>query len=230
MTRQGAGDPFGTEELRSATLEGWRRSPTRLREDTATEADLVRGGYRDRVLTELAQNAADAAARSGVHGQLTVRLAGAELRVANTGEPLDRAGVEALAALRASSKTGGVGRYGVGFTAVLAISEEPRVLSRSGSVAFSASRTRAELGLTEVPVLRLVWPVAEQPPLEASTEVVLPLREDVDGAALLADFVAEAPELLLALPALQRIAVDGRVVERSERVLPSGLEELTIGG
>lgn len=230
MTRQGAGDPFGTEELRSATLEGWRRSPTRLREDTATEADLVRGGYRDRVLTELAQNAADAAARAGVHGQLTVRLAGAELRVANTGEPLDRAGVEALAALRASSKTGGVGRYGVGFTAVLAISEEPRVLSRSGSVAFSASRTRAELGLTEVPVLRLVWPVAEQPPLEASTEVVLPLREDVDGAALLADFVAEAPELLLALPALQRIAVDGRVVERSERVLPSGLEELTIGG
>ncbi|WP_241249683.1 ATP-binding protein [Rhodococcus sp. X156] len=224
-----ADDPFGLAELRAAVLQAWRRSPTRLREDTATEADLVRGGYRDRVLTELAQNAADAAARAGVPGELTVRLVDGELRVANTGQPLELSGVQALAALRASGKTSGVGRYGVGFTAVLAVSEEPRLLSTTGSVAFSAARTRAELGLTEVPVLRLAWPVAEQPPAGAATEVVLPLREGVDGAALLTDFLLQAPQLLLALPALQRISVDGEVVHRTERELGPGLRELTVG-
>jgi len=222
-------DPFGTAELRSATLQSWHRSPTRLREDTATEADLVRGGYRDRVLTELAQNAADAAARAGVPGELTIRLADGALRVANTGAPLDTAGVQSLAALRASNKTAGVGRYGVGFTAVLAVSEEPRVLSTSGSVAFSAARTRHELDMHVVPVLRLVWPVAERPSAEASTEVVLPLRTGVDGAELLRAFAADAPELLLALPGLQSISVDGRRVERTERVLDSGLVELSVG-
>ncbi|NKT07498.1 hypothetical protein GS470_00930 [Rhodococcus hoagii] len=62
-------DPFGTDALRDGTILAWRNSPTRLREDAAAEADLVRAGYRDRLLTELAQNAADAAARAGVPGR-----------------------------------------------------------------------------------------------------------------------------------------------------------------
>ena len=222
-------DPFDTAELRAATLQAWRRSPTRLREDVATEADLVRGGYRDRVLTELAQNAADAAVRAGVRGELTVALVGRELRVANTGACLDRTGVQSLAALRASSKTGGVGRFGVGFTAVLAVTDEPRVLSTSGSVEFSAARTRAELGRADVPVLRLVWPVPEQPGAGMSTEVVLPLLPGIDGPALLEQFTAEASDLLLALPGLHSISVGEDCVQRVEQTLGSGLVEVRVG-
>ncbi|MEC4630568.1 hypothetical protein VSS86_22830, partial [Bacillus safensis] len=57
------------------------------------------------------------------------------------------AGVAGLASLRASAKRGGesVGRFGVGFAAVLAVSDEPRLLSTTGSVAFSADRTREEV-------------------------------------------------------------------------------------
>ena len=98
-----------------------------------------------------------------------------ELRVANTGAPLTAAGVAALASLRASAKrddAGAVGRFGVGFAAVLAVSAEPRVVSTSGAVAFSADRTAAavadlpgpaaELARRDAPpVLRLVWPSAE---------------------------------------------------------------------
>lgn len=224
-------DPFGTGALRASTLQTWRSSPTRLREDTATEADLVRGGYRDRVLTELAQNAADAAVRAGVAGELSVRLVDRELRVANTGAPLDADGVAALAALRASGKTEGVGRFGVGFTAVLAVTDAPRVLSRSGSVGFSVARTRAELGAGgDVPVLRLVWPVDEAPADGFDTEVVLPLRADIDGPVLLALVAAQAPELLLELTGLQRVAVAAHVVERTERELAPGLHEVRVAG
>jgi hypothetical protein len=161
MTR----DAFGTAALRAAVLGAWRASPARLREDANTEEDHARGYYRDRVLVELAQNAADAATRAGVPGRLLLRLAstpdGEVLIAANTGEPLDDAGVASLASMRASAKrdaggspahagadgshgqaAGGlVGRFGVGFAAVRAVADEVSVLSTSGGVRFSLADT-----------------------------------------------------------------------------------------
>src|SRR3954471_24511160 len=101
---QPATDPFGTAAVRERVLAGWAASAARFREDANAEEDLVRGGYRDRLLIELAQNAADAAARAGVSGRLRLELAGETLRAANTGAPLDAGGVQGLASLRASDK------------------------------------------------------------------------------------------------------------------------------
>jgi hypothetical protein len=67
-------DLFGTGALRRAVTEAWRASPTRFREDANSEEDHARGYYRDRVVVELAQNAADAASRAGVPGRLVLRL------------------------------------------------------------------------------------------------------------------------------------------------------------
>src|SRR5438046_9830278 len=97
---QPATDSFGTAAVRERVLAAWADSPARFREDANAEEDLVRGGYRDRLLVELAQNAADAAVRGGVPGRLRLELTGEELRAANTGEPLDAAGGQALATLR----------------------------------------------------------------------------------------------------------------------------------
>lgn len=217
-------------------MSAWAQSPTRLREDATTESDFVRVGYRDRVLTELAQNAADAAARAGMPGELRVWCDEDRLHVANIGEPLDETGVHALTALRSSSKTGGVGRFGVGFTAVLAVSDEIEVRSRTGSIVFSADRTRAELarhGLdcpaVGVPTLRLVWPSFEAPPGESATEVVLHLRAGVEGAALLDSFRAEVHDLLLELPALHTVTIGNETFTRDERQLDDALHEVRIG-
>lgn len=207
-------DPFGTEALRTSVLAAWRGSPTRFREDANAEEDLRLGGYRDRLLVELAQNAADA---SGAEpGVLRITLVDGELRAANTGAPLTTEGVAALASLRASSKESGVGQFGVGFAAVLAVSDAPRVISTSGGVQFSAERTRAEVPeLAEgrggdVPVLRLVWPVEETVPDGFATEVRLPLRVDLS----LDDLAAEVPDLLLALPGLHRVEIGSQSWER----------------
>ncbi|MGY2128574.1 sacsin N-terminal ATP-binding-like domain-containing protein [Blastococcus sp. SYSU DS0617] len=226
-------DPFGTGELRRRVLAAWTDSPARFREDANAEEDLVRGGYRDRLLVELAQNAADAARRAGEPGRLRLELSGTGnpvLRAANTGAPLDAAGVEGLATLRASAKRddpGGVGRFGVGFAAVLTVTDEPAVLSTTGGVRFSAARTRAavaavpdlaaELAARDgaVPVLRLPEPAAGAPSEGFATEVLLPLRpglrDDVAAALSLLD-----AELLLGLPALATIEV---VLDGSRRVL-----------
>lgn len=167
-------DPFDTERLRRIALDAWRADPTRFRQDANLEEDFAHGFYRDRLVVELAQNAADAALTAGVPGRLLLRLSGprsgdalpqpgevveraaAELIVANTGVPLDRDGVAALASLRASGKTGQsqlTGRFGVGFAAVRAVSDDVRVLTRTvagiAGVHFSRSRA-AELLVAEL--------------------------------------------------------------------------------
>ncbi|WP_435157952.1 sacsin N-terminal ATP-binding-like domain-containing protein [Amycolatopsis sacchari] len=209
-------DPFGTEALRAAVLRAWADSPTRLTEDTNAERDLRVGAYRDRLFVELAQNAADAALAAGTPGTLRVSVVDGELRVANTGAPLDARGVASLSSLRASAKEGMVGQFGVGFAAVLAVTSEPRVISRTGGVAFSEARTREAVGRDDVPVLRLPWPVEEQVPEGFDTEVRLPLREGVDASELLARLADEVEDLLLVLPWLARVEVADRVWDRSE--------------
>ncbi|MFJ4656694.1 sacsin N-terminal ATP-binding-like domain-containing protein [Nocardia sp. NPDC088792] len=233
-----AGDPFGTAALREGVIAAWRGSPTRLREDATTEADLVRSGYRDRLLTELAQNAADAAAKAEVPGQVAVWLDGRRLHVANTGVGLDVSGVHSLTALRASAKTtaeASVGRFGVGFTAVLTVAEEIEFRSGTGSLRFSRAETWALLGAQGIdipagegdfvpPALRLAWPIAERPAAGFDSEIVLLLRADVDIVALLAAMRAEAVDLLLELPALQSIRIgDDEITSTvTDLVFPAG--------
>ncbi|MFF3569774.1 sacsin N-terminal ATP-binding-like domain-containing protein [Nocardia jiangxiensis] len=235
------GDRFGSAGLRAGVLDAWRGSPTRLREDAATEADLVRAGYRDRLLTELAQNAADAAARAGVPGKLAAWFEGRTLHVANTGVPLDISGVHALTALRASAKPGAdasVGRFGVGFTAVLTVGDEIEFRSRTGTLLFSRERTRDELRRNEItipqdpefvpPALRLTWPLDVEPVDGFDSEIVVHLRADVDIAALSAAMRAEAADLLLELPALRSLRIDEDEIRSESTELGGGLRQLTV--
>ncbi len=221
-------DPFDTAGTRDRVLDTWAASAERFREDANAEEDLTLGGYRDRLLVELAQNAADAAAKAGVRGVLRLRMVDGCLRAANTGAALDPAGVSALASLRASAKRDGatVGRFGVGFAAVLAVTDAPEIASRDGGVRFSAAETRQEVagipGLAgevarrggAVPVLRLPRPLADSPPEGFATEVRLPLRPAATPVVQAALDSLDA-SILLALPALARIELDGRVIERS---------------
>ncbi len=221
------GDPFGTAALRAAVLDIWRRSPARLREDANAEESLALVGYAGRVLVELIANAADAAIAAGEPARIRVSTADGELRVANTGAPLTAAGVASLASLRASAKTGedAVGHFGVGFTAVLAVTDSPAVVSTTGAGRFDAAATAAAVAALDdpdltatvaardghVPVLRLPWPVDARPPAGFSTEVRLPLRTGVTEADVVRDV---GDHLLLALPAIETLEVDGRVLRR----------------
>ncbi|QZN86124.1 sacsin N-terminal ATP-binding-like domain-containing protein [Cellulomonas sp. C5510] len=260
-------DVLGTRALRERVLRTWRSDPARLREDANTEEDHARGYYRDRVVVELAQNAADAAVRAGVPGRLLLRLtaAGSDgggadgagtgggptgvadgvpvLVAANTGAPLDEAGVASLASMRASSSrdwggpaSGGglVGRFGVGFAAVRAVSDELAVLSTSGSVRFSLAETRQDLALAaageprladevarregSLPALRLPREHAGRPPGGYDTAVVLALRDEEAVDAVRRMLAEVGDPLLLALPALAEVVVEDDLAGTRRRV------------
>ncbi|GAB2834589.1 hypothetical protein GCM10027091_75760 [Streptomyces daliensis] len=229
-------DPLNTARLRRGVLDAWAASSTRFREDANAEQELVLGGYRDRLVIELAQNASDAAARAGVPGRLRLTLRDGVLVAANTGRPLDAEGVESLSTLRASAKREDnpessdgaptVGRFGVGFSAVLAVTDEPTVVSRTGGVRWSLAEAR-ELALERaatgdvpaladelrrrdghVPLLRLPLPAEGMAPEGYDTAVVLPLRDTAarELTERLLDAVDDA--LLLTLPGLAEIVVE----------------------
>ncbi|MEU9590304.1 sacsin N-terminal ATP-binding-like domain-containing protein [Streptomyces sp. NPDC048219] len=221
-------DPFATARLRRGVLDAWATSPARFREDANAEEDLVLGGYRDRLVVELAQNAADAAARAGVPGRLRLTLRDGVLVAANTGAPLDAAGAESLSTLRASAKReggeGAVGRFGVGFAAVLAVTDEPAVVGRQGGVRWSLAEARGLAADTalhspglgdeirrrdgHVPLLRLPFPAEGSAPDPYDTAVILPLRDT--AAADLAERLLHAVDdaLLLALPGLEEVVIE----------------------
>ncbi|MGS2589524.1 sacsin N-terminal ATP-binding-like domain-containing protein [Streptomyces hebeiensis] len=246
-TTEGA-DPFGTARLRRGVLDAWGAAPARFREDANAEEDLALGGYRDRLVVELAQNAADAAARAKVPGRLRLTLgpgapgSPAVLVAANTGAPLDAAGVESLSTLRASAKREGdesaVGRFGVGFAAVLAVSDEPAVVGRHGGVRWSLTEARemtrraagASPGLDDelrrrdghVPLLRLPLPAEGSAPEGYDTVVILPLR---DGTAtdLVERLLAGIDDaLLLTLPGLEEVVVETADTVRTLRRTEDG--------
>jgi len=272
------GDVFGTRALRERVLGTWRADPARLREDANTEEDHARGYYRDRVVVELAQNAADAAVRAGTPGRLLLRLTtagaaeagddaagdsggdrpggagegaaapgGAVLVAANTGAPLDAAGVHSMAAMRASASRdwpghdgtgargpGLVGRFGVGFAAVRAVSDDVRVLSTSGAVRFSLDDTRRDLALAGVdeprladevarregslPALRLPREDAGRPPGGYDTAVLLGLRDDAAVDAVRSMLAEVGDALLLALPGLTEVVVEDDLAGHRRRV------------
>ncbi|MET8856842.1 molecular chaperone Hsp90 [Streptomyces sp. NPDC004579] len=222
-------DPFGTARLRRGVLDAWAASPARFREDANAEEDLVLGGYRDRLVVELAQNAADASARAGTPGRLRLTLRDGVLVAANTGAPLDAVGVESLATLRASAKrdaddTTAVGRFGVGFAAVLAVTDEPAVVGRHGGVRWALAEARDLAAGTaadspglgdeirrrdgHVPLLRLPFAAEGTAPDPYDTAVILPLRDTAaeDLAERLLRDIDDA--LLLALPGLEEVVVE----------------------
>ncbi|PWI16339.1 molecular chaperone Hsp90 [Streptomyces sp. Act143] len=238
-------DPFGTARLRRGVLDAWATSPARFREDANAEEDLVLGGYRDRLVVELAQNAADAAARAGVPGRLRLTLRDGVLVAANTGAPLDAAGVESLSTLRASAKRDAsagapsVGRFGVGFAAVLAVTDEPAVVGRHGGVRWSLAEARDHAADTarhspglgdeirrrdgHVPLLRLPFAAEGTAPDGYDTAVILPLRDT--AAADLAERLLRAVDdaLLLALPGLEEVVVEADADARTLRRRTDGV-------
>ncbi|MQA03966.1 MAG: hypothetical protein GEV07_14985 [Streptosporangiales bacterium] len=224
-------DYFDTATLRARVLAAWSAAPARFREDANAEEDYALGAYRDRLVVELAQNAADAAIAAGVPGRLRLVLDDDELRAVNAGAPLDAAGVESLSTLRASAKREGptTGRFGVGFAAVLSVSDEPRIRSTSGGVAWSRPAVAGEvaavpaladeLGRREghVPALRLPYPCDEAPPDGYDTEVVLPLRDAAAKEYAHRLLVDVGPALLLGLPALRTVQLTYSGVVRELR-------------
>lgn len=137
--------------------------------------DLLAKRYDDRThfIFELLQNAEDALARRGQwQGARSVsfQLTETQLRVSHFGQPFNEADVRGICGIGESTKEiTDIGRFGIGFKSVYAITDRPEV--HSGTEAFA--------------IESFVWPIGVQhvPRRHDETLFVLPFKPD-DSCAL----------------------------------------------
>ncbi|WP_291378171.1 helicase-related protein [Demequina sp.] len=153
-------------ERQRITIEHYSRDPDLLAEHVGMEDNFEGGGYGERQVQELLQNAVD---QLDVPGRVEFRIADGVLYCANEGRPFSDDGIKAVAGAFLSSKSDDkIGRFGLGFKSVLGVSDRPQILSRSVSFGFNEPEATALLSNLDyrpsrVPTLRvpsLVDPVS----------------------------------------------------------------------
>ncbi|MGX7759897.1 sacsin N-terminal ATP-binding-like domain-containing protein [Streptomyces angustmyceticus] len=160
-------------EQSSRVLQTYAVDPGLVAEHANGERRITQGGYGDRQLFELVQNAADEMSDES-SGRVHVVLTETYLYCANEGNPVTPEGAETILRMSMSKKRGGqIGRFGVGVKSVLVVSDAPEFFSSTGSFGFarawSYEQIRAVPGVTarygpkfDAPVLRMARPLDVQ--------------------------------------------------------------------
>ena len=212
------------ESYSAGTLGAYREQPGLVLEAANIEQAIIEGGYGHRQLFELIQNGADELQERS--GRVQIVLTEDCLYCANEGEPLSVAGVEAiLSSFSSPKKEGQIGRYGLGFKSVLAVTTTPQIYSRSGSVGFdpesAAERIRAIVPKAKrTPILRVANaldptsaagddPILAELMKWATTVVRLP-RNTRDNSWLSDDMVSFPSQFLVFSPHVSELILEDR--------------------
>ncbi|MFF7068584.1 DEAD/DEAH box helicase [Streptomyces pseudovenezuelae] len=123
-------------EQSTRVLQTYSVDPGLVAEHANGERRITQGGYGDRQLFELVQNAADEIAGEP-GGKVHVILTETYLYCANEGDPVTPEGAETILRMSMSRKRGGqIGRFGVGVKSVLVVTDAPEFFSSTGSFGF----------------------------------------------------------------------------------------------
>ncbi|WP_346536251.1 DEAD/DEAH box helicase family protein [Micromonospora sp. DPT] len=195
-----------------------------MESDANIEIQTAQGGYGRKQIYELVQNGADA--MKNAPGRIEVRLTRECLYVANEGTSLTEAGVATLLSSHVSRKRSDeIGRFGLGFKSVVALSDTPQIFSRSGSLGFdrhdSAARIREVVpSAPKFPLLRLArsldpaeWAARDEALAElmgwARTVVRLPLKHPFREVAN--DLQSFPGQFVLFSPHVLKLVLDNRI-------------------
>ncbi|MFV5994595.1 DEAD/DEAH box helicase family protein [Streptomyces sp. NPDC056231] len=216
-------------EQSSRVLQTYAVDPGLVAEHANGERRITQGGYGDRQLFELVQNAADEISDEP-GGRVCVVLTENHLYCANEGNPVTPEGAETILRMSMSKKRGGqIGRFGVGVKSVLVVTDAPEFFSKTGSFGFdrawSYEQIKAVSGVTarygpefDAPVLRMARPLDAQ--AERASDHVL--NELLDWATT----VVRLPLLKKADDRLGRDMHGGRAKDHGEprEEFPAGFQ------
>lgn len=232
-------DPNLVRELEAQfaqTLNAYRAQPDLITEHANHEESIRTGGYSSRTLLELVQNAADALSGAATESddestgrvEIVLDTENEVLYCANAGSPFTSKGLIAITMAHLSAKRGDeIGRFGLGFKSVLAVTTSPQVFSRSISFGFNAPESQKQLAsiveAARYPVLRTATqlnapdefdrdPILAELATWATTIVKLPSATNLDRlASEIRDF---SSEFLLFVSAVRTVRL--RVVGREK--------------
>jgi superfamily II DNA or RNA helicase len=150
------------EDQFERAIASYRANSNLITEHANHEESIRVGGYATRTLLELVQNAADAMSGGGSDQvgdgrvEIVLDMGSATLYCANAGRPFSKPGLTAISHAHLSGKRGDeIGRFGLGFKSVLAVTDSPQVFSRSVSFEFNSAEARSAIAAVGAPIKRL---------------------------------------------------------------------------
>ncbi|MEH2484543.1 DEAD/DEAH box helicase [Bradyrhizobium sp. AZCC 2230] len=224
-------------------LAAYRSAPHDAEEHANIETSVIAGGYAYRQVAELVQNAADAVSEMNPEqgfGRIEIRADALGLWAANTGLPVDKAGVRALLNAHSSGKRAGqIGRFGLGFKSLLRLGGRIEVLSRSVCLCFDPrkcrDRIRRHVGLAAdapAPGLRLadasawdqtIGTIEGADAFNWATTIVFAELVAHGAREAIADEISRFPaEFLLFLPCDVELVLEARPIKRCLRRRTTG--------
>lgn len=206
-------------ERQRVTIENYARDPDLLAEHVGMEDNFQTGGYGERQVEELLQNAIDQLAAPG---RVELRIADGVLYCANEGSPFGADGIKAVTgAFLSAKKDEKIGRFGLGFKSVLGVTDRPQILSRSVSFGFNSPEAKALL--SNLPYQPARVPTLRVPSVLNAAELA---QEDPN--------VAEMMEWATTIVRLPLVRGGARLVERLRKfdvrylLFPERLSEVRI--
>jgi superfamily II DNA or RNA helicase len=124
-------------------IAAYAGDPKLIHEQANHEDTFRTGGYANRQISELVQNAADAITNASSRGRIEVWLTADALYCANEGSPWRKEGLDAVTHAYMSAQTGAqIGRFGLGFKSTLSVSDHVQVFSETISFEFNSPAAR----------------------------------------------------------------------------------------
>jgi hypothetical protein len=178
------------KETADKLFEDSKRTPLRGLRAIAEAEKYLQQAYQGRYFFELIQNVRDANKEINQDGEIFIELNDNILSISNTGAEFSTKGIEGITTIGESTKQSQdyIGFKGIGFKSIQEITEEPKIITRYGSVFFDRKLTleKYDENLKEEQVPLFYFPHFNAKKLSPSeiqkgivTKIELPIKENI---------------------------------------------------
>lgn len=131
------------KETADKLFEDSKGTPLRGLRAIAEAEKYLQQAYQGRYFFELIQNVRDANKENDQDGEIFIELKDNILSISNTGAEFSTKGIEGITTIGESTKQSQdyIGFKGIGFKSIQEITEEPKIITRYGSVFFDRKQT-----------------------------------------------------------------------------------------
>ena len=131
------------KEIADKLFEDSKRTPTRGLSAIAEAEKYLQQAYEGRYFFELIQNVRDANKEKNQDGEIFIELNENRLSISNTGAEFSPKGIDGITTIGQSTKQSQdyIGFKGIGFKSIQEITEEPKIITRYGSIYFDRKLT-----------------------------------------------------------------------------------------
>lgn len=199
------------KEIADKLFEDSKRTPSRGLNAIAQAEKYLQQAYEGRYFFELIQNVRDANKEKNQDGEVFIELNGNLLSISNTGAEFSPGGIEGITTIGRSTKQSQdyIGFKGIGFKSIQEITEEPKIITRYGSVYFDRKLTVKKYNdqtLKEEHVPLFYFPHFKVRKLSNAeiakgivTKIELPLKENITEEKIVNAFSEIQPKQLILL-------------------------------